>query len=92
MVVTPAAASNASPAMCCVLPTPEDAYFKSPGFAFASATSSFTSFAGTAGFTTSTFGTTTIRPTGCRSFNGSKASLSMCGAIAWPVLVATSSV
>ena len=91
-VLIPAAWSNASPAMCCVLPMPDDAYLSEPGCAFAAATSDFTSFAATPSPTTSTFGTTTMSPTGCSCFSGSKLSLSRCGAIAWPVFVATSSV
>ncbi len=78
--------------MCCVLPTPDDAYFSAPGLAFASATSSLTSFTGTLAPTTRTFGTTTTSPTGSICFSGSKPSFIRCGAIAWPVLVATSSV
>src|SRR6187551_2965788 len=64
VVLMPAARSNASPAMCCVLPTPDDAYLISPGFAFAAATRSWTLLYGVVDPTTSTFGTTTTRPTG----------------------------
>ena len=78
--------------MCWVLPTPEEAYLKSPGLAFIAATSSATFFTGTCAPTTSTLGTVTIRPTGTRSFSGSNASRIRCGAIACPVLVATSKV
>jgi len=38
---------------------------------FSSAINSLTSFAGTEAFTISTFGTTTISPTGCKSLSGS---------------------
>ena len=78
--------------MCCVLPTPEEAYLKSPGLAFIAATSSATVLTGTWLPTTSTLGTVTIMPTAVRSLSGSKLSLSRCGAIACPVLVATSRV
>jgi hypothetical protein len=60
--------------------------------AFAAATRSLTLVYGVVEPTTSTLGTTTTRPTGWTFFSGSKLSLIRCGAIAWPVLVATSSV
>jgi hypothetical protein len=47
---------NSSPDMCTDWPRPDDANDSLPGLAFASATSSATVFAGTAGFTTSTLG------------------------------------
>ena len=92
MLFVPAARSKASPARCWVLPTPEEAYRNDPGFSFISFTNSPTLATGTDVFTSSTLGTTTTRPTGCRSLSGSKPSLRMCGAMAWPVLVASSSV
>ena len=60
--------------------------------AFIIATKSFASFAPTCWLTTSTFGTVTTSAIGVRSLIGSKLSLMRCGAIACPVLVATSSV
>ena len=61
----------------------------SPGFAFIAAISSATELTGTEAPTTSTLGTFTTRPIGIRSLIGSKPSLSRCGAMACPVLVAT---
>ena len=67
----PAARLNASPARCCVLPTPDEPYEKPSGLAFISTMRSRTLFAATFGPTTSTFGTTTISATGIRSLFGS---------------------
>ena len=53
----PAIRSKSSPATCCVLPTPDEANVKAPGYFFASSISSLTLFAGTEGCTTSTLGT-----------------------------------
>src|SRR6266550_2693011 len=92
VIDTPAIFLNASPARCWVLPAPEDAKLKLPGLAFICATSSRTSRALTEGPTISTLGTTITSATGVRSLSASKLSLSKCGAIACPVLVATSSV
>src|ERR1700693_1050749 len=92
VIDTPAIFLNASPARCWVLPAPEDAKLKLSGLAFICATSSRTSRAVTEGPTISTLGTTMTSATGVRSLSASKLSLSKCGAIACPVLVATSSV
>src|SRR5438552_10651888 len=92
VIDTPAIFLNASPARCWVLPAPEDAKLKLSGLAFICATSSRTSRALTEGPTISTLGTTMTSATGVRSLSASKLSLSRCGAIACPVLVATSSV
>ena len=62
---------KSSAAMWPELPTPCDAYVRSPFLALASATSSFTDFAGSAGCITSTFGAVPIRMTGLKSFTGS---------------------
>ncbi len=67
----PVSVVKPTPAMCCVLPMPDDAYWNSFGFAFISATSSLTSFAGTLSLTTSTFGTVTMRPIGVSPLSGS---------------------
>ena len=69
-------------AMCCVLPTPDEPYLKSPGLAFISAMSSATVLAGTEVPTTSTLGTLTTRPIWVRSLIASKLSLRRCGAMA----------
>src|SRR5258708_24121313 len=55
-IFTPAAPWNDSPSMWLMLPTPEVANEYLPRFALASAMNSFRSFAGTFGFTVSTFG------------------------------------
>ena len=63
-----------------------------PGAAAIAATRSFTERYGDADETTSTLGITATSPTGCRSFSGSNLSFIRCGAIACPVVVASSSV
>src|ERR1700682_450233 len=92
VIDTPATFLNASPARCWVLPAPEDAKLKLSGLVFICATSSRTSRAVTEGPTISTLGTTMTSATGVRSLSASKLSLSKCGAIACPVVVATRSV
>ena len=64
-----------SPAMCCGVPTPGDAYDSCPGLALASANSSATLFAGTSLLTTNRLGITSTRAIGARSRTVSKVGL-----------------
>ena len=67
----PVALAKASAAMFCVLPVAAVALRSGAGALRISASSSWTVRAGTFGASTSTLGTTTMRPTGCTSFSGS---------------------
>ncbi len=51
------------------VPTPPEAKLSLPGRDFASATSSLTDFAGTPGFTSSTYGADATSDTGVKSFS-----------------------
>ena len=64
----PAWRRKSSSARCCAEPLPEDAQSSPAGVALPSATISATDFTGTAGCTTSRFGTTPARNTGMNSF------------------------
>ncbi len=80
---TPVAALNISPLMCDWMPLPPDPKFSCPGFAFASAMSSATVFAGTEGCTTSTWPALATIDTGAKSAMGSKPRrLYRCGLVA----------
>ncbi len=68
---TPAIVLKSSPDRCCDVPLPDEANVYFPGLAFSKTTSSFTSFAGTPGLTTSMFGTRAIIVIGMKSLTGS---------------------
>lgn len=63
----PARIFSISPARWLEVAVPDEAIDSMPGFAFASATSSATAFAGTDGCTSSTFGIDTTCATGAKS-------------------------
>ena len=68
---TPAMLLKSSPDRCCDVPLPLEANVYLPGFAFISATSSATFFAGTFGLMTSRFGSRAISVIGTKSRTGS---------------------
>ncbi|MNC88198.1 hypothetical protein D3C83_39900 [compost metagenome] len=68
-MLIPAMDLNSSPDRCVPDPLPPDAKLICPGLDFASATSSFTDFAGTAGLTIRTYGADATRVTGAKSFS-----------------------
>ena len=67
-ISTSAVILNSSPARCRNVPTPDEAYCRSPGLALASATSSLMLFAGRPGLTVTTFGAATSMATGAKDF------------------------
>ncbi len=67
----PVSCLNISPARWIVVPEPDEAMLYLPGFAFKSAISSGTVFAGTLGWTTSMLGHTDMPAIGEKSFTGS---------------------
>ena len=68
---TPALSLNSSPPRCRNVPTPDEAYCRSPGFALASATSSLIDVHRQPGLTVTTFGAATSIATGANDFTGS---------------------
>ncbi len=70
----PVRSAKSTPARCGAPPTPEIAKLSFPGFAFASATSSFTEPAGIDGCTTRMCGEYATIVTGAKSFAGSNGS------------------
>ena len=65
---TPAISLNSSGPRCRNVPTPDEAYFRSPGFSLASAISSLTDFTGRSALTDSRFGAVASMETGAKSF------------------------
>ncbi len=61
---------NSAVARCAVAPWPDEPKLRRPGCAPANAMSSFTDFAGTEGWTSTTNVSRVNRPTGAKSFTG----------------------